>query len=35
MRIIENPNPQEETVTTCKKCGCKFVYSRGDVKMNL
>lgn len=33
MRIIENPNPQEETIVTCSKCKCKFGYSRGDVNM--
>lgn len=32
MRIIENPNPIEETVVTCEKCGCKFAYTKGDMK---
>ena len=32
MRIIENPNPVVETVVTCKYCGCKYAYTKGDMK---
>ena len=30
MRIIENPNPNDEKILTCEKCSCKFAYNKSD-----
>lgn len=32
MRIINNPNPIEETGVTCEKCQCTYAYNNGDIK---
>ncbi|MBP3732509.1 MAG: hypothetical protein J6I84_04610 [Bacilli bacterium] len=32
MRIINNPNPTEEKVVICKKCGCEFAYLQSDTR---
>ena len=32
MRIIKNPNPYPEEITTCNICQCEFAYNKSDIR---